>query len=172
MLKHWFPFLLASLAPLFAGGCGGGGAIGDVPLVEAGGTVTFNGAPLSGAFVTLVPENGPVAMGRTDDAGKFTVSTGGQPGAAIGNAKVTVTVPSADSGGAAPTIPQPKTAEEGRAYMEKMAQLQYQQTQGEGAAAAKPQSLLPEKYSKADTSGLTVTVSNDPAQNQFTLDLK
>src|SRR5262245_47916977 len=82
---------------LLLAGCGQEGPA--VTLAEAGGMVTFKGAPLSDATVTFIPDNGPVATGLTDLSGKFKLMTGSRPGVAVGTCKVAV---SAYQGGAAP----------------------------------------------------------------------
>ena len=51
-------------------GCGGGAS--DMPeLGEVSGTVTLDGAPLSGAEVTFEPTAGAPSVGTTDETGKY-----------------------------------------------------------------------------------------------------
>src|SRR5262245_19668277 len=80
-----WPLLIA--ATLVAAGCGG-----DAPeLAPAGGTVMHDGAPLANANVVFIPESkGPAAVGLTGADGKFQLTTGGEPGAALGKHKVAV----------------------------------------------------------------------------------
>jgi hypothetical protein len=75
-----------TLLVALAGLCGCGGA----SKVE--GVVTLDGTPVDGATVTFVPadDKGIPANGQTDSSGKFTLSTGGKPGARRGDYKVTV----------------------------------------------------------------------------------
>ncbi len=155
-------------------GCSNGGG-GDVQLVDVVGTVTYNGAPLSGALVTFVPAKGPLAMGKTDAEGKFSLSTGAEKGAVVGDAKVAVSLAAAGGGVTNAPAMSPgsaKSVEEGKAMMEKMAQQQYQATTGGGADTKASGSLLPEKYSNAETSGLTATVTADAAKNNFPFNLQ
>src|SRR5262245_22347263 len=84
-----------SRAALFAAACCLVAGCGEpapkpVKLAAAGGRVLFNGAPLVDATVTFSPDEGPVAMAKTDLEGKFTLLTGGRTGVAVGDAKVTI----------------------------------------------------------------------------------
>src|SRR5262245_46869482 len=83
---------LGILVVLLAG-CSAGPS--EPTLVEGGGTVTYKGAPLPDALVTFIPNNGPLAMGKTDMSGKFKLATGTTPGVAVGPAAVTVAMNSA-----------------------------------------------------------------------------
>lgn len=140
---------------------------------DAGGTVTYKGAPLAGAVVTFVPEKGPIAMGKTDLEGKFSLRTGGLDGAVLGPARVAITVPGEGADDSAPPPP-PENAspEEARAYAMKMQEVMKQASINRAQSKPKSDSLIPAKYTSADTSGLTVTVSEDSSQNHFVLDLK
>jgi hypothetical protein len=62
------------------------------PVFKTTGTVTWNGAPAAGAVVTLHSESHNLAAsGKTDDAGKFTLTTWRYgDGAVSGNHKVTI----------------------------------------------------------------------------------
>src|SRR5260370_29634940 len=83
--------LMLAFALTFAvAGCGDSPTGGNVALAKAEGVVTFKGGPLAGATVTFIPEKGPVASGVTDLEGKFSLSTGTMPGAALGPCNVTV----------------------------------------------------------------------------------
>ena len=168
--------LLLSLAgaamAVLAAGCGGAGG-GSVSLAEAGGTVTFKGAPLAGASVTFVPENGPVATGTTDLSGKFKLTSGGQPGAAIGPCKATVT---AWEGGVAPspTTTKPASKEE---HMKQMGDMRAAAMKTGGAATpaseagSGPKSIIPVRYGNADSANLVFTVDKDGSKNDFKIAL-
>jgi hypothetical protein len=90
MSRAWSRLLTvaaACTAPL-AAGCGGSGT------VPVKGTLTFDGKPLAGAFVTLIPDGpgGREAHGSTDAGGVFHLSTfSPKDGALPGAYKVTVT---------------------------------------------------------------------------------
>lgn len=84
-------------AVLLAAGCGAE----KFPIAPVSGRVTFNGKPLPGAHVLFQPmttgtevEIGPEAVGRTDDEGRFTLSTISpeRKGASIGKNRVSVTL--------------------------------------------------------------------------------
>ena len=110
-------------------------------------TVTYNGDPLEGATVAFLPDAGQPAIGRTGADGRFTFKTRGQPGAAIGAGKVTVT-----------------------------AVEQLMEFEGDGEPSPEElknmsRSLVPEKYGHVRTSGLTAIVTAD-GENDFTFELK
>jgi hypothetical protein len=146
----------------------------NVKLAEGGGIVKYNGAPLAGANVTFIPDNGPIATGTTDLGGKFKLSTGAMPGVTIGKCKVTVT---AYEGGAKPatsenvTIPSSNSS----VNVEEMKKKMNLGAKMRGAAAdttAGPKSIIPESYGKPATTTITQTVESDASKNQFTIELK
>jgi hypothetical protein len=63
-------------------------------IAPAEGIVTINGQPLPNALVTFTPSgnvsSAAIATGVSDDAGKFTLTCGDKPGAAVGECIVTV----------------------------------------------------------------------------------
>jgi hypothetical protein len=102
---------VAAAAFLIAPGCGGGPS--DAPkTVPASGVVKHNGNPVAGVLVTFFPEKGPLAVGTTDAAGAFSLSTSGVPGATAGNHRVSVAWVPEDA-------PMPLTPEEGQAQAQK-----------------------------------------------------
>ncbi len=163
---------LALLLPLLSA-CGESPEGGQVTLAEGGGVVTFKGAPLPDASVTFVPDYGPVAIGTTDLAGKFTLSTGTRPGVAIGDCKVTVTLASGGASSGGPAVPSAKTQAEGMEAQKKMMEMAQKGAISGGAAggAAPAKSQIPEHYSKPESSGLRFKVEKDPSKNQFTIEL-
>lgn len=137
--------ILTLLSTVFLGGCGGQPQ-GDFPeTFDAHGVVTFNGSPLSNAVVTLSPvaPEGKGASGRTDEEGKFTLTTfnpgdGARPGryrVMISPSELAPGVPSGDHevelGNPDDTPPAPK---------------------------AKTSSDLPQKYTSVKTSGLETEI--------------
>lgn len=112
-----------------AAGCGSDG----LPMAEAGGVVNYNGAPLEGATVVFQPSSGPLAVGTTDAEGRFELMTNGQPEAAVGAGKVSI------------TAVEQLIVVEGR-----------EPTAQELANMSRP--LIPEKYSNVATSGLNAEV--------------
>jgi hypothetical protein len=141
----------------FVAGCGNSGG---VELAPAGGTLTSGGKPVIGANITFIPQSGPVAVGISDDQGKFNLATGGELGAPLGLCRVSVIhiAPSDDVA----NVP----AEERTKELTKM------MGQAKGRFGEKDKkSLVPEKYSKAETSGLSFTVSPNGSENDFKIDL-
>lgn len=138
-----------SLALLLASlelGCGGG-----PKLIPAGGTVKYKNAIVPGADVVLVPEgDGQTAIGKTNEQGDFTLSTGGLPGVLVGSYRVSITA-------ARPKRIVPPA--------EAVAMSSEQ-------IAANREDLVPIKYNNPISSELTATISQDPAANKFVFDLK
>ena len=127
-----------------AAGCGRS----DAPeLAPAGGTVTYKGQPLGGANVVFIPDaGGPAAHGTTGPDGQFTWMTRGESGAMVGSGKVAIT--------AFQELDEPKEEHElTAADLEKMSQ-----------------SRIPQKYGRAETSGLTAVINADE-ENTFKFDL-
>lgn len=140
-------FVSASLV-----GCGGGGegASKGPKTYPVTGTLTQGGKPVEGATVLFVLSDGKKsASGKTDGSGRYTLSTA-KPGdgAVAGQYKVAIT--KLDTGGASGvdmsdpnyTPPDPNKA----------------------APVAK--NLLPDKYAKPESSGLTATVK-ESGENKF-----
>ena len=127
------------------------GCEGGPKLVKAGGTVKYKSAPLPGADIVLVPdESGFPSIARTDDQGRFTVTTSGRPGAPVGSYKVAITA-----------VRQKRAVSDAEAVGMTSDQI-----------AANHETLIPVKYNNLVSSGLTATVSDDPAKNDFMFDLK
>jgi hypothetical protein len=124
-------------------GCGGPSGPPRPQTVPASGMVMLDSKAVEGAEVALIPtkEDGFPARGRTDAAGKFTLSSFGQAdGAVPGEYRVTVTL--TKSTGPAPDPLAPGTFK-GNPYE---------------AATKAVEWVVPQKYSAADKSGLTATV--------------
>jgi hypothetical protein len=152
MQKISLVFVCSVLALLLVG-CGPP----PTKLVPASGTVTYNGEPVEGATVTfLVEGNAVVADGKTGADGKFSLSTGGQPGAPAGKATVGV---SKQEGGGAETGPMTK---------EEMMKLTENPAMTTDEA---PKDLLPTKYASPGTSGLSFEIKADGG-NEFSIELK
>lgn len=150
-------------------GCSSGNS--GPKLASVDGTVTYLGKPLAGATVMFVPNNGPIATGETDSDGKFTLSSGASPGVTVGPVKVSITAfpPDQEAPGASAVADQPKTPEEMAAYMKKAEEMQ--KAMASGQAPPQPKSLIPEKYGKIDTSGLSFTVEAS-GNNHFEIPLQ
>jgi hypothetical protein len=98
------------LALLLGGGCSGP----QVEFAEVQGKVMLDGKPLVGVQVTFYPETAgketlPLARGKTDTAGKYSLATlDGQPGAAVGKHRVVVQWPTPERGDNWEKVPPPQ----------------------------------------------------------------
>jgi hypothetical protein len=146
---------LAGLLLILPSGCGSS----SPELVPVRGTVTWQADPLAGASVTFIPKSGSIAIATTDDNGQFEMRTGSDYGCVIGPAVVTVSCMK----NSATALPPTMTPEE----MQKLAMSGQLQQSMTGAG----QSLIPEKYGVASTSGLTAEVTAGQT-NEFQFDLK
>lgn len=138
---------LLVLTVLLVAGCGDGGP----KLVKAGGAVKYKDAPLTEADVVFVPDAGGLpSIGRTDKEGRFTLTTSGRPGAPPGAHKVSVTA-----------VRQKRAVPPSEAVGMTTEQIY-----------ANHETLIPVKYNNLITSGLSATVSDDAAKNEFSFELK
>lgn len=70
MTKHCYSILLCLALTVTLSACGG--APDDQPkLAPVSGTITMDGAPLSGAFVRFYPTSGRASAAKTDEEGKY-----------------------------------------------------------------------------------------------------
>jgi len=135
------PITLGLLA-ICLSGCGRG----DGPeLAEVVGVVTYKGKPVAGATVVFIPTSGPTAHGTTDADGRFAWMTRDENGAVVGDGRVAITALPA-----------------------------YQFKSEEELTAAEfnkiGRSLIPVKYGRPETSGLTVSVKSRE-KNEFKFNL-
>lgn len=125
-------------------GCSGN----DGPQVAAvEGMVTWEGKPLADAGVAFTPEKGPVAIGRTNEAGQFSLSTQGRNGAVVGPHRVTIE--------AFEPPPACKKA-----------------VSPEGEILIPFVSRIPAKYGILTQSGLEAKVTENDSENNFDFELK
>jgi hypothetical protein len=156
--------LVTALAGLSFVGCSGDG-IETPETVPAGGAVMYKGSPVVGATVSFMAEGAPkAAVGMTNDKGEFQLSTfGANDGAIVGQHSITV-VKVVGEATQAPSNPREMMGRPGA-----MADT-YQQRLGNQGNIEGPKSELPEKYAKAETSGLKETVTAE-GPNKFVLQL-
>lgn len=156
-MKTRLTWLLSLSFMLLLAGCGEGGPA----LSQVEGTVTYKGAPVDGASISFIYEDGQIANGVSGPDGKFTVGTGSRPGAPLGIAQVTISKMVSSGGTAMPT---------GVATADDMKKMQMQQMQQGTAATTKNE--LPEKYANPNTSGFTAdVVSGGKEKNTFAFPL-
>ena len=163
ILLSWYCLVLAA-------GCSG--QADRIQLVPVDGTVTYQGKPLSGATVTFAPDKGPLAMTMTDENGKFAFASGVQPGVAVGRVNVGIAATPAGQISAADVAAVSKPAqtdEEAAAYLQKAGEMQ--KKMAENPQPQPPKSLIPKKYTKVDTSGLSFTIRAN-GDNHLTIELK
>lgn len=127
------------------------------------GTVTFEGKPVANAQVVFQPkQGGQNAVGTTDANGRYTLMTGTDRGALIGEHRVTVTVQSGAEQLSGIDAIDPSAAY-GQAMMAAAS--------GRPPAAQTPSSGgIPAKYADPTTSGLEFTVK--AGSNTINLELK
>lgn len=150
----------SSIAILLVVGCSRGSTEGRKPVYRVSGKVTMSGGPVANAMVTFSPkQQQPVAIGRTDANGQFTLMTyDAGDGAAEGEFVVLVSKASA-SKPAGPTGHDPSKLYDSRNA----------HSQANPANSGEPG--LPEKYSRIDQSDLRVKVEKS-GKNDFNLELK
>jgi hypothetical protein len=152
-------FLIALSLLCVLQGCGGGTKSGP-KTTHATGKVTYKDVPVAGANVAFLGDGTiQAAQATTDSNGEFVLQTSGSDGAVPGTHQVTV-IKIAQTAPAA-------TKKAGATSMESAAKANREAASG-GAPAI--QHLLPERYSKASTSGLQYTVK-DGDKNRFEISL-
>ena len=142
-------------------GCGGDGATGGQTVFKASGVITMFGNPLAQATVAFAPQGDqPTAMGTTDAAGNFTLTTYDfGDGAAEGSYKVVVSKSVVA-----------KTAEEAPEGADHDAD---PENGGHDAAdaAASAVGLVPQQYTTAADTPFTADVKSS-GENKFSFDIK
>lgn len=130
------------LSPWALPGCGSN----PPPLAPVTGTVTYQGQPVRGGTIVFTPDpsrgtRGPIALGKIDTEGKFTLYTKNDPGAVAGWHQVTVVA-----------VDEPAT---------NLA----------AVSVNPPRMLLPQRYQSPNTSGLVREVKiSEPNIIDFELD--
>ena len=144
-------FAIALLA--LSAGCSSGGLPSDAAAVT--GKVTHDGQAVANAVVTFLSDSGYAAVGKTNDEGVYQISSAEIPGGTKpGSYKIMVSKVE-QTGGKVLT-------EEDPGYDPKNPQ----------AGGPKTKHLLPEKYSKIGSSGLTADVKAGENTVDLSLDKK
>jgi hypothetical protein len=134
------------LVAVLCAGCGTG-----PKLVKATGIVKYKGKPVPGADVLMMSDaSGGPSMGRTDDQGRFSLTTDGKAGAWVGSYRVAITA----------------------ARNKREVSASEALTMTSEQIAANREDLIPIKYNSFESSGLTATVGKDAAANEFAFELQ
>lgn len=142
----------------------GQGAADRKPTHKVSGTITMAGGPVIDAAVTFSPRSGqPPALGRTDSSGKYVLQTyEAGDGAVEGDYAVLVT----KSGGSASSAP---SADEVHKAVSSGGPPPA--SHGGRSGSSKSGDLLPDMYSKPDSTPFKATVLPDK-ENVFDFDIK
>ena len=157
---------VCALFAMICAGCGGSGP----KLYPASGTVNYEGKPLAEASILFIPQGGRPSIGTTDASGKFTLSTGGKPGAPAGTYSVTVSKNNAGDAAVEEVKLPPADAQISEEEIKRVQEQMQQQMRGMDKRP-KPKAAIPAKYSLPEGSGLTATVTADSAKNVFSFEL-
>lgn len=131
----------------------------------AHGVVTFNGQPVEGAGVTFISPGAPrYSMGKTDAAGKFSLSTYEADDGAFAGKHAVVVVKKPPRNAAAEPAASPEAPVKPADIDAAMAQQAVQ-----AVKAAKARSVLPEKYADERTTDVHVEVGT--GENFFEIKL-
>jgi len=134
---------------LLLSGCGGAeeGIGARLPVYKVTGKVTLSGGPLVSANVAFAPLDGqPVAIGRTNDAGEYSLTTYDPgDGAALGKYKVVISKPLSAGGSAGASSAH--SNDPGADF-----------SVGHDVKAGNAGNAIPEEYTKSDTTRISKTV--------------
>jgi len=152
---------------LLSQGCTGGDETGDrAKVFPVTGKITLSGAPVVGAAVTFSPKGQqPVALGRTNDSGTYTLTTyDAGDGASEGEYTVLVTKAGGSSGSESTPAPAHQTS--GPVLLQAHKAGKRGAKKGDDSG-----SLLPAKYGDRAKTDLSATVKSE-GENKFDFDLK
>ncbi len=160
MYRLTFPFFAMLALVVSQSGCGGD----KLPLAPTSGIISYQGSPVPNATVVFQPDGGPPAIANTDDAGRFELKTGGRSGVMPGTCKVAVTALEPLEHEIDPSKLDPAINADDPAAWESSLTAEALQ------AMANRKSLIPEKYSHVQTSGLVAEIE-PKKKNEFTFEL-
>lgn len=167
-LRFFRPVLAAHFLAVLAG-CGEDS--GGIQFAATTGVVTYEGAPLSRARVMAIPEKGPLALGNTDDSGRFTLFSGARSGVAIGKIRVSVSVSVDES--ESNSIETPSTGRDDPANVGRARQSMAKTVEAQKNKNKKPQSSSASalaKFGDPATSDLSYEIK--PGRNDLKIVLK
>ena len=131
------------------------------------GVVTYNGSPVEGAMVVFIPQvqGGASGSAMTDASGAYSATSGSVgEGLLPGEYKVTISKREA-------VVDEDQAAyEAGEITYDELQERKYGKG-GLSGTGAVGESLVPEIYSNAAATPLTVTVTDDASKNKFDFDL-
>lgn len=152
-MLRWVRYVAVFVLIAVAGGCGS-----DRPeLAPVHGKVTLDRQPLSGGTIHFWPAQGRPARGTIGPDGTYSLSTFDEKDGAVLGEHV-VTIEATRVHGDAPEI---KSLEEEMAY--------YGRKDAPRVGPAAVERLVPEKYSRRETSGLAATVNRGRNPIDFNL---
>lgn len=131
------PWIAVSLIVL--SGCGG------LDLAQVTGRVTVGSKPISEGMILFVPEHGPAAVGVLQSDGTYSLKTHRAEGALVGKHRVAIQATRVGAG----KLVEPKNITE---------ELEQARKPGKMLVAGEITWLVPEKYSRPETSGLTAEI--------------
>jgi len=155
MTRSAWQLVAMALFSLAVAGCGSG-----LDLAPVTGRVTMNGQPVTQGEITFLPENGPPAIGSIAPDGTYRLATLQEDGALVGRHKVTIMSTKVSGGSMAPA-----TFEQELEWAKKGVQ-----SSGKVLIPGDVTWLVPEKYSRQQTTDLTAQVK--PEENTINFDLK
>lgn len=150
---------LIALSVLLLPGCGS-----SMPkTVTASGTITLDGAPLDGASITLLNENGVTAIAKSDSNGRFSLRT------VVGADMVDGAVPGLHQVGVAKTVTEGGGAEKqaGESDQDMVNRMAGSMT----SAAAKQKFIVPQQFGSPQSSKLSLDVPTS-GSDKLNLDIK
>jgi hypothetical protein len=129
-------------------------------MAPVSGRVTYDGKSVSQGRIMFYPASGRMAVGQLGPDGRYTLTTlKPGDGALLGSHRVAIEATRVGPG----TYQAPKSLEEELEWSRKGA------PGGKILVAGKVEWLVPQKYSRAETSGLTTTVGSGPNEINFDL---
>ena len=151
-------FLMGFVLGMLLTGCGGGPRLGKVS-----GRVTFNGKRVPTGTIMFHPDAGPAAVGAIGPDGTYTLTTiKPGDGAVVGSHRVTIHATTVGPG----SLVDPKSFEE------EIELAQRKDPKAKVLVPGKVEWIVPEKYSRPETTDLTATVQPGANTIDFALPLK
>jgi hypothetical protein len=143
------PLVMGLVLATVLTGCSGGLRLGKVT-----GKVTFKGKPVPTGTIMFHPDAGPAAVGAIGPDGTYTLTTiKPGDGAVVGSHRVTIQA----------TTVGPGSLAEPSSFEEEMQLAQRKDPKAKVLVPGKVTWIVPEKYSRPDTTDLTITVQ--PGRN-------